>query len=134
MYTRELNSEEQDQLNHEQAPSKATKQIKQKAKSDGLKYLESSQVEKLLHGQYPPRAYNFDVDQNKSHQRLRCSELKAETEGFILPAQDQHLLTRSYQFRVMKSEPDIICRTHNIRKSFPILTLGCPTIAPNENL
>ena len=42
MYARELNSEEQDQLNHEQAPSKATKQIKQKAKSDGLKYLESS--------------------------------------------------------------------------------------------
>ena len=41
-YIRELNSEEQEQLNHEQAPSKATKRINQKAKSNGLKNLESS--------------------------------------------------------------------------------------------
>ena len=38
-YMRELNTEEQEQLNHDLAPTKAAKEMKQKAKSEGLKNL-----------------------------------------------------------------------------------------------
>ena len=70
---RELNNEEQEGLNHDLAPTKAAKEMKQK----GLKNLKSTWEEKLLHGQYPLRANNADADQKKTHQWLRSSGLKA---------------------------------------------------------
>ena len=36
-YMRELNTEEQEEINHELAPTKVVKEMKQKAKSEGLK-------------------------------------------------------------------------------------------------
>ena len=91
---RELNIEEEE-LNQGLAPRKSAKAMKQKAKSEGLNNLKSTCEEKPLHGQYPLRANNADVDKKKTHQWLHSSALKAETEGFILAAQDECLLTRN---------------------------------------
>ena len=102
-YMRELNIAEQEELNQDLAPTKA---MKLKAKSEGLKNLKSTWGENPLYGQYPLRANNVDVDQKKTHQWLRSSGLKAETEGFILAAQDQCLLTRNYKSKVMKNGAD----------------------------
>ena len=52
---------------------------------------------------YPLQGNNDDVDQKKTHQWLRSSGLKAKTEGFILAPQDQSLLTRNYQAKVIKN-------------------------------
>ena len=64
-YMRELNTEEQEQLNHDLAPTKAAKEMKQKAKSEGLKNLKLTWEEKPHHGQYPLRANNADVTKRK---------------------------------------------------------------------
>ena len=44
---------------------------------------------KSLHGQYPKRSQQADVDQDKTHHWLRAM---GETVGFIMGAQDQSLL------------------------------------------
>ena len=109
--------------------------MKQKAKSEGLKNLKSTWEEKSLHGQYPLGTNNANVDQKKTHQWLRSSGLKTETEGFILAAQDQCLLTRNYQGKVRKNGADPRCRicTQNYETIDHIIS-GCPTVVPNEYL
>ena len=132
---RELNIEEQEDLNQDMAPTKAAKAMKQKAKSEGLKNLKSTWEEEPLHGQYPLRANNADVDQKKTHQWLCSSGLKAETERFILAAQDQCLLTRNYQAKVIKNGADPrcgICTQYD--ETIDHLISGCPILAPNEYL
>ena len=48
----------------------------------------------MLHGKYPQLVKQADVDHNKNHRWLKAPGLKAETEGFIIAAQDQSLPTR----------------------------------------
>ena len=48
------------------------------------------------------RSEKADVDQGNTHQWLRSAGLKAETEGFIMAAQDQSLFTRNYQYKIIK--------------------------------
>ena len=133
-YMRELNTEEQE-LIQDLAPTKAAKAMKQKAKSEGLKILKSTWEEKPFHGQYALRANNVDVDQKKTYQWLCSSELKAETEGFVLVAQDQCLLTRNNQAKVIKNGANprcCICTQYD--ETIDHLISGCPTLAPNEYL
>ena len=47
---RELNIEEQEEQNQDLVLTKAAKEMKQKAKSEGLKNLKSTWEEKPLHG------------------------------------------------------------------------------------
>ena len=115
-------------INHELGPTEAAKEIKQKAKSEGLNNLKSNWEEKLLHRQYPLRANNTDVDQKKICQWLRNSRLKAETELFILAAQDQ----RNYQANVMKDPRCRICNQYE--ENIDHLISRSPTLAPNEYL
>ena len=75
--------------------------MKQEANSEGLKNLKSTWEEKLRHVQYPLQNNNADVDQTKTHQWLPSAGIKAETEEIILATQDQSLLTRNYQAKVM---------------------------------
>ena len=50
---RELNIEEQEELNHELAPTKASEEMKQKGKSEGLKNVKSTWEEKPLSWSIP---------------------------------------------------------------------------------
>ena len=109
--------------------------MKQKAKSKGLKNLKSTWAEKPLHRQYSLRSNNDDVDQKKTYQWLCSSGLKAETEGFILAAQDQSLITRNNQAKVMKNGADPRCPIcTQYEKTIDHLISGCPTLALNEYL
>jgi len=58
-----------------------------------LEQLKSKWEEKPLHGQYPKRTKEKDVDQDKTHSWLSTPGLKSETEGFIIAAQDQCIMT-----------------------------------------
>ena len=62
---KELNIEEQEELNHKLAPTKAAKELKQKVKSEGLKNLKLIWEEKPLHGQHLLQSNNADADQKK---------------------------------------------------------------------
>ena len=67
-----------------------------------------------MHGQYPERVGKPDINQDNTHQWLRNSGLKAETEGFIIAAQDQSLPTKLYQHRIINNGSDPKCRMcHN---------------------
>ena len=66
--------------------------------------------EKPLHGKYPLRTYNADVDRATTHQWLISSSLKGETEGFILATQDQSISIPVYQSRILKNSADPNCR------------------------
>ena len=46
------------------------------------------------------------VDHDKTHRWLKAAGLRAETEGFIIAAQDQSLPTRWYQHNILK-KPDL---------------------------
>ena len=52
-YMRELNIEEQEELNHKLAPAKAGEEMKQKGKSEGLKNVKSTWEEKPLSWSIP---------------------------------------------------------------------------------
>ena len=77
-YMRKLNIEEQEELNHELATTKAAKEMKQKANSQGLKNVKLTWEEKALYGNYPLRASNVSW--------VCSSGLKAEAEEFNLTA------------------------------------------------
>ncbi|CAH3171450.1 unnamed protein product [Porites evermanni] len=92
------------------------------AKHQGRQQFRSKWESKALHGEYPQRVKQADVDQDKTHRWLKAAGLKAETEGFIIAAQDQSLATSCwYQHNILK-KPDTIDQ----------LVSGCPELAKNE--
>ena len=107
-FSQELNLQEQT-IETNTCTSQA-KEIKVRAKKESIKQLNQTWVNKPLHGRYPQRSRQADVDQNNTHQWLRSVGLKAETEGFIMAAQDQSLFTRNYQARIIKNGADPKCR------------------------
>ena len=91
---------------------------------------------KALHGKYPQRMKQADVDQDKSHRWLKGAGLKAETEGFIIAAQDQSLPTRWYQHNILK-KPDVDpkCRLcGRFDETIDHLVSGGPELAKTENI
>ena len=91
-------------------PTAAAKRIKNRAKSAGLSSLEERWKQKPLHGKYPERLAKPHVDVERTHQWLRSSGLKAETEGFIIAAQDKSLATNLYKSKIIKDGTDPLCR------------------------
>ena len=83
----------QEEIDINNKPTKATKDIKKK-KNASLEDMKKGWREKQLHGGYPLRTDNADVDKATTHQWLSSSSLKGETEGFILAAQDKSISTR----------------------------------------
>ena len=133
-FYRELNLERQEN-NHltTNSTSEIARKRKKSAKYAGLKQLESRWQEKPLHGQFVARAKHADVDEVATHQWLRSSGLKGETEGFILAAQDQSLFTRNYQANVLHNGADDKCRfCEEKTETIDHLVSGCSILTPGE--
>ena len=90
----------------DEANTTYARRTKAKVKHQGRPQLRSMWESKALHGKYPQRMKQADVDQDKTHRWLKAAGLKAETEGFIIAAQDQSLPTRWYQHNILK-KPDV---------------------------
>ena len=96
----------QEEIDINTKPTKVAKDIKKKAKNASLQDMKKGWREKLLHGKYPLRTGNADVDRATTHQWRSSSSLKGETEGFILVAHDQSISTWAYQSRILNSGAD----------------------------
>ena len=88
----------------------------------------------MLHGKYPQLVKQADTDHDTTHRWLKAPGLKAETEGFIIAAQDQSLPTRCYHLNIVK-KPDVdpkcrLCRC--FRETIDHLVFGCPELAKTE--
>ena len=82
---------------------------------------------------YPERIDREDVDKELTHKWLQSSGLTAETEGFIIAAQDHSLATRYYQHKIMKNGTDPKCRLcHEFDESLEHIISGCPLLAKKE--
>ena len=82
------------------------RRTKATAKHQGRQLLRSKWESKALHGKYPQRVKQADVDQDKTHRWLKAGGLKEVTEGFIIAAQDQSLPARWHQHNILK-KPDV---------------------------
>ena len=131
-FSTELKTQDMDDM-RDKTPSQQAKVLKTKAKEEGIRQLTTTWEEKRLHGKYPERIKEADVDQDKTHQWLRSSGLKGETEGLIVAAQDQSLFTRNYQANIVKNGADPMCRLcHQFNEDIPHLVSGCPVLAKTE--
>ena len=132
-FKREFELEKENAVNEDLPATKQAKHLKQCAKKCATKQLSESWSQKPLHGKYPLRCQQADVDQTATHQWLKRSGLKAETEGFILAAQDQSLFTRNYQANMLRNGASDKCRfCDNYIEAVDHLVSGCPVLAPNE--
>ena len=115
--------------------TKAAKEIKKKAKQSYLEDMKKTWRENTLHGRYPLRTDNSNVDRTTNHQWFSSSSLKGETENFILAAQDQNLLTRMYQAKILKNGADLTCRLcTQSEETVNHMISGCPAIVNTEYL
>ena len=132
-FKREFELENGNTVNEDLPATKQAKHLKQCAKKCAAKQLSESWSQKPLHGKYPLRCQQADVDQTATHQWLRSSGLKAETEGFIFAAQDQSLFTRSYQANIFRNGASDKCRfCDNYIETADHLVSGCPVLVSNE--
>lgn len=133
-FSRDLSLEEVSYKDHAGSTAKA-KIAKQAAKQALQKQLQNNWCKKALHGQFAKRVDQPDVDKSGTFQWLKSSSLKAETEGFLLAAQDQSLKTRNYLKFIMKTGNDPTCRfCHQHQETIDHLVSGCPILAKKEYL
>ncbi len=86
-----------------------------------------------MHGKYPRRIKDADVDQVKTNKWLKTHGLTAETEGLIITAQDQSLATRSYHHRIIRDGIGPQCRIYGKHKeSIDHIISGCSELAKTE--
>ena len=86
--------------------------------------------EKELHGRYPKRIREADVDDYKTNQLLRSTGLKAETQGLIITAQDHSLPTKSYFARIAKDGTSPLCRIcYKHEETVDHIISGCPELS-----
>ena len=131
-YSRELNLPEPELVENEPITNYA-RRVKLKAKHQALEQLKSKWEEKPLHGQYPERIKEKDVDQEQTHRWVSTPGLKSETEGFIIAAQDQCIKTNYYRNRILKDGTDPMCRIcGQFQETVDHLVSGCPELAKTE--
>ncbi|XP_031559231.1 uncharacterized protein LOC116295530 [Actinia tenebrosa] len=110
-----------------------TKRIKSTYKD----HLQMKQCEKWesnpLHDQYIRQVNKADVDKQRTHSWLKGTDLKSETEGLIIAAQDQKLPTRYYDNKIMGKHVNTKCRIcgdHD--ETIDHVISGCPVLAKKE--
>lgn len=107
--------------------------MKSKLKLEQQRTMIKRWQEKPLHGKYWAKLNAKEIDREKSQQWLRRSGLKAETEGFLIAAQDQSLPTRNYQKHIMKRNITSNCRICGDRQeTINHIISGCPVLAKKE--
>ena len=120
-YRDELDLRETSPADDEAAVLQA-KKIKATTKRQGQEQLQKRWEEKAMHGRYPLRIREADVDMKLTNQWLKLSGLQSETEGLIAASQDQVLLTRAYQHHIIKNGTDPHCHLAiNAKKQYIIL-------------
>ena len=114
-------------------PTDAAKDLKTTTKERLLELQQEEWKQKALHGKYPTRLQDADVDKNMSVAWMKSAGLKSETEGFIIAAQDQSLNTNVYKSKIIKDQSSSLCRLcHKFDESIDHLTAGCPVLAKTE--
>ena len=108
-YKRELQVPETERTEGETKTMYA-KKVKKKAKQLAQEQLKERWKEKEMHGKYPKRLQDGDVDEEESNRWLKSAGLKSETEGLIVAAQDQALKTKYMQAKIIKNGTDPNCR------------------------
>ena len=74
-----------------------------------------------------------DIDETEIYTWLTNSGLKSETEGLIIAAQDQSLMTKQYQNEIMKNGMNPKCRLCNqYNETVDHIVSGCPVLAKSE--
>ena len=93
-----------DQTEHKETDSvtKKAKKVKEQAKKQGKEQIQIRWEQKPLHGQYLKRVKRPEIEETEKHNWLKSSGLKSETEGLIIAAQDQSLMTKQYQSEMIK--------------------------------
>lgn len=111
------------------------RKFKQHVKKHYHEEMQQRWQDKPMHGQYAARLKKADTDIDCTNNWLRSSQLKGETEGFIIAAQDQSLVTRLYQHQIVKDGTDPKCRLCNqYMESVDHIVSGCPVLAKKEYL
>lgn len=87
---------------------------------------------KALHGQYPKLLETPHVDIVTTNKWL-SSNLKGETEGLLVPAQDQALNTRNYQKVICGQKVESKCRMcSQYEETVDHIVSGCEVLAKTE--
>ncbi|XP_044182725.1 uncharacterized protein LOC122963360, partial [Acropora millepora] len=134
VFRRELNLPEVLEAENE-APTVYARNVKQKAKHQAQVQLKQKWEDKSMHGQYPKRVNEKDVDQQMTNQWLKSGGLKSETEGFIIAAQDQAIKTNYYRRNILNDGTDPMCRIcGQYQETIDHIVAGCPELAKTEYL
>ena len=87
---------------------------------------------KALHGQYPKILEKPQVDTTTTNKWL-SSNLKAETEGLLVAAQDQAMNTRNYQKVICGQRVESKCRMcSQHEETVDYIVSGCEVLAKTE--
>ena len=131
-FEKELSVKEISRKNNESV-TKLAKRVKQHAKSQALDNIKQKWESKAMHGQYPSRIKEAGVDFKQTNNWLKGTELKAETEGLIIAAQDQSLATRLYHHKIIKDGTSPLCRLCNrYDERIDHILSGCRELAKTE--
>ena len=88
-----------------------------------------------MHGEYPKRVNEKDVDHQMTNQWLKSGGLKSETEGFIIAAQDQAIQTNYYCRNILNDGTNPMCRIcGQYQETIDHIVAGCPELAKTEYL